>query len=124
MHPDHATLVELETALWREETRFDRAWMDRVLHDDFVEFGQSGRVWDRATTVDVEPAEIGAILPLRDVEVHEVADGVALLTYTVTDQFGEGRSARHTRRSSWWLRRQHGWRLRFHQGTSLPDDAT
>lgn len=124
MRSHEGDLLDLETALWRSETRFDPAWMDRVLHADFVEFGQSGRVWDRAATIDVDVADIGVTSPLRDVQVHEVADGVVLVTYAVTDRFGPGGSARHTRRSSWWLRTADGWRLRFHQGTPLPEDAS
>jgi len=47
----HRELRELEESLWRPETRYDGAWMRRVLHPEFREFGRSGRVYDLAATL-------------------------------------------------------------------------
>jgi hypothetical protein len=41
---DVETLTRLEESLWQAETRYDPFLMDRVLADDFFEFGRSGRV--------------------------------------------------------------------------------
>ncbi len=120
---DLARLRALEESLWDDESRFDRVHLDAVLHPDFLEFGQSGRTWDRAATLAVEPEPIGAT-PLQEFDVDLVSTDVALVTYQVTDQFGPGGSERHTRRSSLWLRTPEGWRLRFHQGTPIPDEST
>lgn len=40
-----AELRRIEEALWRPQTRSDRAFMDRICAPDFVEFGRSGRVY-------------------------------------------------------------------------------
>ena len=47
---DTEELRILEESLWRHETRFDRDYLQRVLHPDFFEFGRSGRVWTRDDT--------------------------------------------------------------------------
>lgn len=89
--------------------------VDDLLHPEFVEFGASGRVWDRASMT----AEIGeAHLTAREAPTvaeprgARLAEGVIQVTY-VTQSPG-----RRARRSSLWLRcNEWAWRLYFHQGT-------
>jgi len=73
---DVETLRELEEALWRAETRFDRTFMEQILHPMFFEFGRSGRTYTREQTLHAAPGNIDAELPLRDFAVHPVADDV------------------------------------------------
>ena len=40
-----AAWTSLEGAMWREETRGDRSWMEEHLATDFTEFGYSGRAY-------------------------------------------------------------------------------
>ena len=105
-------LVELEWALWQAETRFDPEFMERVLADDFLEFGRSGRVYARADTLAVTGDTIEA--NLRDIEVHSIAEDVALVTYVSEVQHEVLDLAN---RASVWVRRDGRWQLRFHQGT-------
>lgn len=37
---DCSALMRLEEAMWREETRFDKAFMERALAPDFFELGK------------------------------------------------------------------------------------
>jgi hypothetical protein len=37
---DCSALMRLEEAVWREETRFDKAFMERALAPDFFELGK------------------------------------------------------------------------------------
>ena len=106
-------LVELERALWRAETRFDRRFMERTLADDFSEFGRSGRVHTRAATLGVGGDTIDATL--RDIEVDRVTEDVALVTYVSEVQQHERLDVAN--RASLWVRRDGRWQLRFHQGT-------
>lgn len=39
---DRRALMRLEESMWREETRFDKAFMERALAPDFFEFGRLG----------------------------------------------------------------------------------
>lgn len=112
-------LLRLERTLWRSSTRFDRDWMERVLHPDFHEFGRSGRRWSRTEILDLPAVEIGVAWPPQHLSARLVAPDVALLTYVVADGTGSA-----SNRSSLWLRDAtvvgadpaSGWRLRFHQG--------
>ena len=112
-------LTALEESLWRSASRFDRAWMERVLHPGFHEFGRSGRRWTRDEILDMPAVDVDVVWPPGDLAVGLVAPGVALLTYVVTDADGNA-----SNRSSLWLQEPavedsdptSGWRLRFHQG--------
>lgn len=105
-------LIELEWALWRAETRFDRDFMERTLADDFREFGRSGRVYERADTLAVSGDSIDA--NLRDIRVSWLAEDVALVTYVSEVRHEQLDLAN---RASIWVRRDGRWQLRFHQGT-------
>jgi hypothetical protein len=111
---DVEELRKLEESLWRTETRFDQAYMDRVLSPDYFEYGRSGRIYTREEVLNVPMQEIKARLPLRDFKVHPLTDDVALVTYiseVATEELLVGN------RSSLWVRTPSGWRIAFHQGT-------
>ena len=112
---DPTALEALETSLWREETRYDRAHIDRVLADDFVEIGRSGRVWTREAITSLPRAPIDAVLPLPGFSVRRLGQDIALATYESRVQ-REGAFER-AHRCSLWSRTDGRWRLRFHQAT-------
>ncbi|MEM5474703.1 nuclear transport factor 2 family protein [Pacificibacter sp. AS14] len=114
---DRAALITLEEALWRAETRFDPVLMDQTFSSDFVEFGRSGRRYERAEMLfdPDQKAEIRALLPLPDYSVELVAADVALATYTSEVRYGD--EIQVGRRSSLWVKNGGCWQLRFHQGT-------
>jgi hypothetical protein len=91
---------------------------DGVLHDDFVEYGASGRRWDRAAILAVvRDAEAipAASLSLEAFEATSLAEDVVLATYGLREH-GPGRVSL---RSSIWVRTAGLWRVRFHQGTRV-----
>lgn len=110
-------LRKLEESLWRAETRFDRASMERILHPAFFELGRSGRTYTHEQSLDVAPANIDAELPLRDFAVHPVDDNVVLVNYVSVVRYD---AVQMGNRSSLWVRNGDGWMLRFHQGTPVP----
>lgn len=114
-------LKHLEEDMWRPDTRFDRVWMDRVLHPDFEELGASGRRHSRMDTIEVSPTPFRASLPLLQYRLDLLADDVALVRYVsrITYQAVEERA----NRSSVWVETGDGWRLRFHQGTPVQGPA-
>ncbi len=114
---DRAALLALEETLWRAETRFDPVLMDQTYSSDFLEFGRSGRRYERAEMLfnPDQMAEIRAVLPLPDYSVAMVAADVVLATYTSEVRYGD--EVEVGRRSSLWVREGGRWQLRFHQGT-------
>ena len=112
-----AALRDLEESLWREETRYDRAYMGAVLALGFLEFGMSGRRYDRDAIIEAEIQPIGARLPLEDFTVVFVRPDVALVTYVSED---EADGPRRANRMSLWDRSDGRWQLLSHQGTAVP----
>ena len=114
---DKRVLTALEETLWRAETRYDRALMEKTFAEDFVEIGKSGRRYERAEMFFApDPAaSIDAVLPLPDYWVDLIAPDVALATYTSEVRYVD--VIERGRRSSIWIKGQGRWRLRFHQGT-------
>ena len=108
------TLQALEESMWRSETRFDRAYMEAVLHPGFTEVGRSGRVFSRDEVLDMPHVEIHVDIPRATFEVSEIAEGVALIVYETlpTDSV---HGAAH--RASVWVDGGKRWLLRYHQGT-------
>ncbi|MEM9910411.1 MAG: nuclear transport factor 2 family protein [Pseudomonadota bacterium] len=110
-------MIALEETLWRTETRFDPVLMDQTFSLDFVEFGRSGRRYERTEMIFQadQKTEINAVLPLPDYSVQLVAVGVALANYTSEVWYADKIEA--GRRSSLWVKESGRWKLRFHQGT-------
>lgn len=100
--------------MWREETRFDVAFMDRALAPDFFEIGRSGRTYTRQSTLDVPREPIDAKLPLPNFQIRPLDVNTALVTYDSEVRFAG--AVEFGRRCSIWSRSGDGWVLRFHQG--------
>ncbi|MGE5714892.1 MAG: DUF4440 domain-containing protein [Betaproteobacteria bacterium] len=112
---DFKALVRLEEAMWREETRFDEAFMERALAADFFEFGRSGRTYTRGQIIAFPREPIDAQLPLEGLRARLLDANTAQLTYNSKVQY-QG-VTEFGRRSSIWSRSGDTWVLRFHQGT-------
>lgn len=114
---DLDTLRKLEESLWIPATRFNKKHMDGILATDFFEFGRSGRVYDRDTSLNASFQEFSTTLPLANFTLHSISEDVMLITYISEAEFnGEIERAN---RSSIWLKTSKGWLLKFHQGTPL-----
>lgn len=109
----------LELEVQRLEVRRDRARLDELLHESFLEFGRSGRRYVKADILEELPQDPNPmVMWSQDFEVAELADGLALLTYRSASVDENGDLFRHSRRASLWQLTEHGWQMRFHQGTA------
>ena len=112
MDEDAKAVVERELALLTPDLRRDPISLLALLHPDFVEYGASGRVWDRQSILSVTTGTVEQI-GAREVRAHRLGPDAFLVTY-VSDSGG-----RVALRSSTWLREGGDWLLRFHQGTLI-----
>ncbi len=94
--------------------RADPARVRALLHDDFLEFGSTGRVYNKRALLDMMKGERHAEVVIREFAVRQLAPDTALVTYRTI-----GESGQEARRSSVWLRTDGTWRLAFHQGTRI-----
>jgi hypothetical protein len=112
LDPAEARLLrELEQQLMRPSVRASPDQVARLLADEFIEFGSSGRVYDKRQIVELLQQEQGrAKQPtVADFSARRLAADVILLTYRVVES--------RTIRSSIWKFADGEWRMVFHQGT-------
>lgn len=108
---DLLEVIRREKLLLDPALRVSREEVAALLHPDFVEFGASGRAWDRESIVAALSSDPAVSGDSADFRAEALADNVVLLTYRISGEQGSLRS------SVWVLEPSHGWRLRFHQGT-------
>lgn len=101
----------LEKELLDPAMRGDVAFLERVLAPDFVEIGQSGRLYDKAAVISALTDEPGFDGPRRieDFSTRQIGSGLVLAIYKIPETA--------TLRSSIWRQIEGGWELVFHQGT-------
>jgi hypothetical protein len=116
---DQQDLIALEHAMWNEQTRFDLDFQEARFAVDFLEFGRSGRAYNRSQIIRTDRSPIVAML--RNFQVRELDTSTALVTYESEARFGE--EVEHALRSSIWTRTQDRWQMRFHQGTPFLPEA-
>lgn len=109
-------LITLETSLHLPEVRSSRSAINKLLADDFVEFGASGRVYNKQAILDHLPQETSIIIEAGDFNINQLSDTFIQLTYKSISQT-KNEDTRHTLRSSIWKYNDSEWKMIFHQGT-------
>ncbi len=122
--PDAEFFRSLEQKLHRPEVRRLPDATRSFLADEFIEFGSSGTVYDKASIVEAlanEPVADAAPLPeVHDFAVRSIASDAILVTYQSTRRHNDGTVERATLRSSVWKLIDGRWQMLFHQGTIIP----
>jgi hypothetical protein len=119
--PNAEMFLTLETSLHRPDVRSSPGLVGNLLADEFIEFGSSGYVCDKQTTMKALAAEEApAMAPspqVSDFSVSMLSDNVVLVTYRSIRLSMEGQKGRQTLRSSIYKRFDGRWQMVFHQGT-------
>jgi len=111
-------LQALEVELHRPAVRGDARRLDALIHEEFQEFGRSGRAYSKADVVALLlSAKQHADIVSEGFSVRRLAAGVALLTYRSAQALPDGTLQGHALRSSIWQHSELGWQMSFHQGT-------
>lgn len=98
-----------EEQLLKSEVRASPDALDQLISDQFVEFGSSGQTYTKHDVIAQLLAAPNFKGALGDLQVVQVAEGVALATYRTPASL----------RSSIWRREGDVWRVLFHQGTPI-----
>jgi hypothetical protein len=115
-----AQLLALETELQRLSTRHDPQRLDQLLEDDFVEFGVSGEIWNKQSTIASLSNEAFTPRSICDFALKPLAHDLMQVTYRGHRAATADKAAADSLRSSIWRRQEDGaWRLLFHQGTTI-----
>ena len=111
----------LEEAFLEAEVRADASQLEPLIADEFVEFGSSGRVWDKASVLKALPAESGLAFSLSGFVANELGPDRVHTTFRMAVR--DSGSERHSLRSSIWILRSGRWQMLFHQGTPCDPPA-
>ena len=113
--PDLPLVRELELSLLTSENRQDATFLHRVLHPDFMEFGASGRTWNRQNIiVDLIATSPETSIEATAMTARRIDADTILITYHA-DHAGM-----RSLRSSIWIQHKANWTMLFHQGTLIP----
>jgi hypothetical protein len=121
--PDSATahFFELETSLHKKQVRNSTESTSALLADAFIEFGSSGRVWNKASIIESMRREaVDQQVTVEDFAARQLAPDVVLVTYISR----KDASAGSTLRSSIWKRCEGKWQMIFHQGTRSAESSS
>lgn len=113
-HPWFQELHASEMEMLDPSVRADPVRVRELLHDDFIEFGSTGRVYNKEILIEMLRSEQPSTVSIRDFTVRQLASDTALVTYRSVGQAGQ-----EARRSSVWVRQDGVWRMVFHQGTRI-----
>lgn len=92
--------------------------VSELLADGFVEFGSSGKVFDKPAIIEALSNETGDLeIIVEDFTVRDLAPDVVLVTYKSKPAGSQPVTAL---RSSIWKRISGRWQMVFHQGTGIP----
>lgn len=94
--------------------------VDRLLADDYIEIGQSGRIWHKSQILDYFNRHQNRWqMEMMDEEFKQISDEVILLTYKLKKVNNEDSTVSCSSRSSLWKITINECTLIFHQGTPI-----
>lgn len=114
-------ILELEKHLATLDTRSKADELSRLLDDDFVEFGASGRRFDKQEIIALLSDDKNFTpYDIHDFKMALLAADTALVTYVIPARMdGNAQLKDGSRRSSIWKLADDRWQLFFHQGTKI-----
>lgn len=112
-------LLQLEVRLLQPDVRHSSSELGQLLADEFVEFGSSGRVYDKKSIIEELGNESTIQISVADFKTVLLASDSVLITYRAVFVEGKGGPITHSLRSSIWKLRDGDWQMVFHQGTPI-----
>ncbi|MQF65086.1 DUF4440 domain-containing protein [SAR202 cluster bacterium AC-409-J13_OGT_754m] len=110
---------ELEIQILTPEIRASRIVMSKMLSDDFMEFGGSGQIYNKAEIIEALAQNPNVSSSLKDFSLINLGDNIALATFKVVKQEDHHANLIYSLRSSIWRLENEIWKLVFHQSTQV-----
>jgi hypothetical protein len=110
-------LYDLEYRLQQPEVRHSPEVLTELLADEFVEFGSTGRVYDKKAVIKTLCEESGIEFAMSNFQTVPLSATMVLVTYRVIGTDHRQGVSTHSLRSSVWILRDDRWQMVFHQGT-------
>ena len=114
-------LFNLETKLANSTIRKSPQELEELLDDNFVEFGSSGKIYDKQKIKEELGAEQEIQIAISDFKIKVLSTQIVLVTYLaeVSEKIDSTESHFISMRSSIWQLLDGKWRMVFHQGTMV-----
>ena len=110
--------LALEHELLSSQVRASHARLDELLAHAFVEFGSSGRIYDKQSMIlALTQAASMENYQVDDFTVVTESEDTALVTYSCKIRSAGGDLVRTSNRSSLWKLLDGRWQMVFHLGT-------
>lgn len=114
-------LLVLEEELLSPATRHNPTRLAELLAPNFLEFGSSGRTFNRDEIMAELATETYTPPSLSRFNLVAHTADWALVTYQTSRPGGDPNTRQRTAlRSSTWIHREGQWQVLFHQGTPVP----
>jgi hypothetical protein len=107
----------LEERLLQPKLRKSSQDLAYLLADEFIEFGSSGRIFNKLETIEALQQEPTDVLSLKDFQIRALAPNVMLATYLAAKYSEVTEQTTYSLRSSIWKLLEGRWQIVFHQGT-------
>ena len=114
-------IKQLETQLLSPDVRKNPVELDKLIDDEYIEIGKSGRIWTKKTVIDALRIEQNTKINITDFRLRLISDNIALVTYSAYQNPSSDNPGIKSLRSSVWKMSGSMWRIIFHQGTIVPD---
>lgn len=111
-------LKHLETKLLKLEVRKSPRKLSRMIHKDFIEFGSSGKIYDKSSIIKEMSKQKEYQYFIMNFYVQKLSKKIALVTYHASVELENGQK-KYSLRSSIWKYDDERWQILFHQGTSI-----
>lgn len=114
-------LYQLEERLLQPEVRKSAQDVAELLADEFIEFGSSGRIFDKQQIIENLQNEPLTQITITEFNTSVLAAGVILVTYRAVKYSADSAEPVYSLRSSIWKLIDDEWKIVFHQGTVARD---
>ncbi|MEH2127664.1 nuclear transport factor 2 family protein [Nostoc sp.] len=116
---------ELEERLLQPDVRKSAKDIMDLLADEFIEFGSSGRVFNKQQIIESlqnEPIQPMTQRLITEFKMLVLITGVVLVTYRIVRHISDEQPV-HSLRSSIWKLNNDRWKMIFHQGTLVRESS-
>ena len=111
-------IYNLELDLLKPEIRASRDKLNELLSDDFIEYGSSGLIYNKADILERLPLSESSSYNLYDFELIPLSESIVQTRYK-TDRINLDGTKLTSLRNSLWRKADFGWQMFFHQGTPI-----
>jgi hypothetical protein len=111
-------IKELEYTLLNPAARKSAAILTDILSDDFIEFGSSGKTYNKQQSIDALQNEAAEAIDITNFQIRCVAPTTILATY-IAVKGNKTDYPQSSLRSSLWVSKNGKRQIIFHQGTNI-----